>query len=305
MSVVGLPSLARRAVLALAPLALAACAAGGPMPNRVAAPPIPHRVEWATAEDPRAVILALHGYGDHAASTFHAAAPAWAARGIAVTAYDHRGFGNDPGRGQWPGASTLIADAVAEVARARAEYPETPLFLLGHSMGGGIALAAAGAGAPVDGVILVAPAISGGEAIPPAARLGLWTFTAILPDKRWTGEGLVTLRASDNDEALRRLAADPLYLGSASAREILGLVRVMDAATIRAPDVAVPALVLIGERDEFIPPGEIAESATAIPGLHTVIRYPDGWHLLLRDKQAPRVWADVADWIEGRIAWTD
>ena len=33
----------------------------------------------------------------------------------------------------------------------------------------------------------------------------------------------------------------------------------------------------------------------ASPGPKRLIEYPDGWHWLLRDLQAPRVWKDVAD----------
>lgn len=303
MSVTSVTALCRQlAAACLMALSLSACAAGGAMQGEAPITSTPHRTNWEAVGPPRAVILALHGYGDHASSTFADAAPAWAARGLHVAAYDHRGFGHNADRSRWPGADRLIADAVAEAGRLRAGAPDLPLFLLGHSMGGGIALAAAGAGAPVDGVILVAPAISGGPAVGPLARLGLWGIASLLPDKRWTGEGLVELQASDNIEALRRLAADPLYLGSASAREILGLVRIMDRATEAAPSVTVPVLVLVGDRDELIPPDAIVKSATAVAGLDTVRRYPEGWHLLLRDQQAPTVWADIADWIEDQAS---
>lgn len=256
-----------------------------------------HRTVWQAEGTPRAVLLALHGYGDHAASTFAGAAPFWAASGITVHAYDQRGFGHNPGRGRWPGEARLVADLAETVAALRATYPDVPLVALGHSMGAGVVLAALGEGVAVEGAVLVAPAIAGGDFVGPLSRAGLWALVAVAPDKRWTGEGVVRFRASDNAEALRRLAADPLYIGTPSAREIDGLVRIMDRATAAAPTVGVPVLALIGEKDELVEPDEAAAVAGRIPGLDRLVRYPEGWHLLLRDRQAEAVWRDVRDWV--------
>ena len=243
------------------------------------------------------MLLALHGYGDHGASVFGGPAPFWADSGIAVHSYDHRGFGNNASRGRWPGEDRLIADFAGAVAALRAQYPGVPLFVLGHSMGAGIVLAGLGEGVAVDGAVLAAPAIAGGDFVGPFARAGLWALVQVAPDKRWTGEGVVRFRASDNAEALRRLAADPLYIGTPSGREIDGLVRIMDRATAAAPSVDVPVLVLVGDKDELVKPDEVVTVAGRIPGLDRLVRYPEGWHLLFRDHQAEAVWRDVRDWM--------
>lgn len=281
-------------------LLLAACSVGGPLPaaSDDAAPL--HRTMWPAQGRPRAVLLALHGYGDHGASVFAGPGPFWSASGIAVYSYDHRGFGHNASRGRWPGEAQLIADFAAKVEALRRDYPDVPLFALGHSMGAGIVLAGMGEGVAVDGAILAAPAIAGGDHVGPFARAGLWALVAVAPDRRWTGEGVVRFQASDNIDALRRLAADPLYIGAPTAREIDGLVRIMDRAAAAAPRVETPVLVLIGERDELVEPDAAAQVAAAIPGLDTVRRYPDGWHLLFRDLQAETVWRDVRDWVLGQ-----
>ena len=53
--------------------------------------------------------------------------------------------------------------------------------------------------------------------------------------------------------------------------------------------------MLIGAHDEVLRPDRIARVAERIPGLVRIVTYPDGWHWLFRDRQAPRVWDDVAD----------
>jgi Lysophospholipase len=128
------------------------------------------------------------------------------------------------------------------------------------------------------------------------SRAWAWALAAVPPDRRFTGDGLVSFQASDNLEALRRLAADPLYIGDPNAREILGLVRVMDRAAAAAPAAEAPSLVLIGEKDELVEPDDIRAVAERLPGPVELRSYPEGWHLLFRDLQKRRVWADVRDW---------
>ena len=287
-------------------LLLGACAVGGPVPQPGGAPGAPLTIAgaggralalsaWGPAE-PRAVILGVHGFGDHGASTFSRPAAAWARAEIRTYAHDQRGFGRNPSHGRWPGADRLIDDLVAVTRRLRARHPDVPLAVVGHSMGGGVALAAA-PDLPADGLVLAAPAIWGGAALAPHHRAAAWLAAAAVPERRFTGAGLVRIRASDNTEVLRRLAADPLYLGAPSAREMLGLVRVMDRAAAAASRARLPALLLLGARDEIAPEAPVRAVFARLPGPRRVISYANGWHLLLRDRQAPRVWRDIAAWV--------
>lgn len=289
---------------------LAGCAAGGPLAT--APGPAPSGPTIAAANNrsvaasawipdrPRAVIVALHGYGDYGRSTFAAAAKAWSAAGIATIAPDQRGFGRNPSRGRWPGADALVADAGRYVEQARARFPCRPVVLLGHSMGGGVALAAAGRGARADGLVLAAPAIWGGDNLNPFYRLFAWAAALAAPERRYTGRGIVRIQASDNIPVLKALGRDPLYLRPPSARELMGLVRIVDRAEAAAPRAALPTLMLLGAKDQIVPNRTVRRVIGRIPGPRKVIEYPEGWHLLFRDLQARRVWKDVAGWVLAR-----
>lgn len=292
-----------------AALALSACAAGGPLVTPAEAPPkgaeqiliaadgswLPAS-EWAPADPPRAVLLALHGFGDHGESTFAPAAAAWRERGLLTIAIDQRGFGRNTSRARWPGEDALIADAVAVSQQIRRRFPCTPLVLVGHSMGGGVVLAAASRGLEADGIVLAAPAIWGGSHLNPLHRALAWTVAALVPDMRFTGSGIVEIQSTDNMDALRQMQADPLYLGEPSARELMGLVRVTDAAAAAAPRVHIPALLLLGDKDQIVPGGTVEGVFSELAGPREIIGYEEGWHLLFRDLQAENVWRDVADW---------
>jgi pimeloyl-ACP methyl ester carboxylesterase len=102
-----------------------------------------HVLEW-TAHDSEATVLLLHGYMD-AAATWDLVAPALAAEGLRVLAPDLRGFGDAPrvpagGYYHFPDYVFDIADLVDTLVP-----PESPLLVVGHSMGGSIATLYAGA----------------------------------------------------------------------------------------------------------------------------------------------------------------
>ena len=98
--------------------------------------------KWLPQGPVKAVILALHGFNDYS-NAFDDAGKAWAAHGIATYAYDQRGFGGAPGRGSWAGEGRLALDAIAAIRVLRRTYPGRPLYLLGESMGGAVAILAA------------------------------------------------------------------------------------------------------------------------------------------------------------------
>src|SRR5690606_24488111 len=90
---------------------------------------------------PRAVVLALHGFGDHSGA-FQAIAEPLTHAGIALYAYDQRGFGATADAGRWAGQARLARDARLVARLLRQRYPDTPLYLVGKSMGGAVALLA-------------------------------------------------------------------------------------------------------------------------------------------------------------------
>lgn len=257
---------------------------------------------WPAIGPSKGAILAVHGYGDYGPSTFEGAAQGWRARGLAVYAYDQRGFGRNPSRGVWPGAARLIEDLAQVHALVAAEAQGVPLTVVGHSMGGAVVAAALGQGeiAP-DRAVLLAPALWGGPHLGPGYRALAGLATALFPDKRWSGDGVVRIQASDNLDALRALGRDPYYLGRPSSRELSGLIALMDRAVAAAPQVSQPVLVLYGAQDEVVPEPPLRDTAALFAGETEFRRIETGWHLLLRDLQGDIVRDAVAEYaLSGR-----
>ena len=256
---------------------------------------------WVPDGAPRAVVLALHGFNDYS-KAFENPALAWSKHGIATFAYDQRGFGRAPYRGRWAGGERMARDAGIAVRLLRDRYRDTPLFLLGESMGGAIALTLATGDEPppVSGLILAAPAVRGRAALGPLASSTLWFFGHTLPWYPLTGEGL-NIRPSDNLEMLRELFEDPLVIKATRIDAIYGLVDLMDAAALAAPKLRAPTLVLYGANEEVVSVDAARAFLESLPKPPAPIRvavYPEGYHLLFRDRSAEAAIEDVAAWIE-------
>ncbi|MGQ9860441.1 MAG: lysophospholipase [Thiobacillaceae bacterium] len=255
---------------------------------------------WQPAGVPRAVVLALHGFNDYRRS-FEETGELLAARGVAVYAYDQRGFGETDGAGGWFGEQRLSADVHMAARLIRARHPGLPIYLLGESMGGAVALSALAAYPTgwADGLILLAPAVWGRETMPWLQRAGLWLIAHTFPATRLSARGL-NIRATDNDAALRKLREDPLVIKETRVEALWGLSDLMDHALSTPPPAALPTLILYGERDQIIPKRPTCRWLAARPAspLHRLAVYPEGWHMLTRDLQAGRVLEDIASWLD-------
>jgi acylglycerol lipase len=253
------------------------------------------------ADNPKAMIVAVHGFNDYR-RFFSDAAEYLRQQGISSYAYDQRGFGESARPGFWAGEEAYASDLRQFVHVLKAQQPGVPVYLLGESMGGAIVIDTLRRPdkPPVDGAILSAPAVWGRETMPWYQTSLLAVLSHTLPWLTLSGSGM-KIRPSDNIDMLRALGRDPLVIKETRVDAIYGLTNLMDAALAGADQLSDRTLVLYGRKDEIVPPQPTAlfvESLQARqPQQTTVAYYDNGYHMLLRDLQAPLVWRDVAQWI--------
>ncbi|MBE9606787.1 alpha/beta fold hydrolase [Acetobacteraceae bacterium H6797] len=258
--------------------------------------------QWAPPEGeaPRVVILALHGLNDYSVNMMDESGPLLAKGGALVYAYDQRGFGKAPNRSFWAGAETLAADAIAAGRLIKAAHPGLPLVLMGESMGGAEALWIAGSEGPLpfDGIVATTPALWGRAYMPAWMQDLLWLGAHSVPQLGFYGAAPGVVASSD-DRALRRFGTDPLTLKTTRIDMIWGVVDLMDRAVAALPRCCrVPTLVMTGQQDQIVPRHAIQAALAQVPtgARYTRIDYPDGYHLLLRDKIREKVAQDLLDW---------
>ena len=260
---------------------------------------------WLPSSPSRAVVLALHGMNEHARAFAEDAAPWFTAEGVALYAYDQRGFGATPNRGIWAGHETLAADAAEAARLVRARHPGLPLVMMGESMGGAVLLVAGASAAapPADGYVLLAPAVVGRASLGWFARGMLDVLVTVVPMMGFQNSA-PGFQPTDNIDAWRRWSRDPLLIRNTRVDAIAGLVDLMDAAVAAAPSFRAPALLLYGGRDRLVPPAPTRAMLAALPerGRQRVGFYANGYHMLLRDTQGERVARDITAWVTDRAA---
>ena len=250
--------------------------------------------------EPWAVIVGVHGMNDYS-NAFHLAAPYWAADGIATYAYDQRGFGRSPGRGVWGGDALMTEDLRTLTALVRQRYPHAIIAVAGVSLGGAVAIEAFASDRPpvADRLVLLAPAVWGWSSQPIPYKTVLWLTAHVAPGSVIEPPRFVTLniRASDNDDELRRMGRDPQMLWGTRTDALYGLVETMQHAWAEVGGVKAPTLYLAGAHDQIIPKGPMREAAHRLKPTDRSGYYAHGWHLLLVDRQAETVWRDVESFI--------
>lgn len=248
------------------------------------------------AKSPAGGFVLLHNFGDYH-KAFNQLGPELRAAGYSAIAFDQRGFGDAGERGRWYGQEALVNDAADAAAVLRKDIGDKPIYILGESMGGSVALLLASKPENIDGLVLAAPGV----------REGIdyrWFWDAAL----WAGDKLVpTLDVSNprgdgeklSQAAQKRLSESEKVVTDVRIDTYAGLVELTDAASAAAYDVKVPTLLLYGGEDETIDPVAIKKAEDAL-GRVTTKRYPKAPHLLFQSIYKDEILQDTLRWVSAQ-----
>ena len=261
---------------------------------------IPYREWWQ--EDARAVILSLHGQGGHSGPFGHMG-DEYHKLGFNVYAHDHRGFGlSAEPRGDIPSYDHFINDTLAMIRLARERNARKPLFLLGLSMGGHIALrSACRAGEEIAGVIALSPGFKLRH--PPGWSVVLkGALTALIQPTRYLppiGGSVVTTR---NQLHIERASQDEHWVTTYTARFHLETVRSIRRARREIQRLRVPVLFMQAGNDHLVCPVESRRFFDLIRSPDKEFRLLEGLcHNLVAEPEMPDIARESARWMEGRI----
>lgn len=260
-------------------------------------------LHWEPVGEPWAAALIVHGLGEHGGRYGTLAAPLTAS-GIDVHAYDHRGFGGSAGRRAYVDRWSRFHDDLQErLAALRADDPERPMILYGHSMGGLIAAGyvLSGRGRPLpDLLVLSAPAIDAD--VPAWKRSMAGALNRVVPRMR-VSNGPLRDGLSHDPAIGEAYARDPLCQTQSTVRlghELFGEQRRVQAAIAAIDAMPVPTYVLHGSADLVVP----ATASEAIGSKGNVTRrVHDGLrHETHHEPEHEHVLAGVVAWLESRRA---
>lgn len=261
-----------------------------------------HAQAWLPEGEPRAVVVISHGLAEHG-GRYAALAERLVGRRYAVYALDHRGHGRSPGdRANIERFAYVVSDLGSFVGRAQRQHPGLPAFLVGHSMGGAIALGCALQYPDVlKGLVLSAPALAAGDDVPFLKSWLVRVLSAVAP-----GVGALTLPASaiSRDPAVvGAYERDPLvYRGSIPARTLAELFAAMKDFPERVSRLGVPVLVQHGTADRLVPYDHNRPIYAALgqPRVRAVRTYEGLFHEIYNEPERDRVIGDLEAWLEAQ-----
>ncbi len=258
---------------------------------------IPYREWWRKGA--KAVIHYLHGQGDHS-GPFTAMGDLLHERGFNIYAHDHRGFGlsREP-RGDIAHYELFIQDVMEIMKHSREQNPGIPVFLLGLSMGGHLALRSAyRAGQALRGVVALSPGFKL-RTPPPWGHVLRGVASALLtPTKHLSTMG-VPVQTTRNTIHLQRASQDEHWVSSFTGRFLLGAVRSIRRAKWEVSRLQTPVLIMQAGNDYLICPEESRRFFERIPHPDKEFRLLKGLcHNLVAEPEMPEIASQVADWIE-------
>ena len=259
-----------------------------------------YRKRWLPDGEPRATVVIAHGAGEHLGRYEHVAKRLTDA-GYAVHALDHRGHGRSEGpRADIGPMDGVVADLRSLVALARSERPDEKLFLLGHSMGGCIALEYALRNPrEIDGLIL-SSALTSLNAASPATRAISKAVGSLLP--RLGVYAVDTKLVSRDPEVVSAYERDPLvHHEKVPARTVGQVTRSVESFPARLPGLSVPLLVFHGT-DDRITEKAGTERVNELAGStdKTIELFEGLYHETLNEPEQDHVLDLVVAWLDQR-----
>ncbi|MDM0014208.1 alpha/beta hydrolase [Variovorax sp. J22P168] len=258
--------------------------------------------EWplAGATKPRAVVVLVHGLGEHSGRYREVAA--WLnRRGFTVRGADHHGHGTSSGaRGGLPHSQRLLDDLALVIDDTRRAFPEIPLILLGHSLGGLVAASAVARGLrPVDALVLSSPALDAG--LSGFQKLLVATLSRLAPGLR-VGNGLDADFLSHDPAIAKAYRADPLCHDRIGARLARFLADEGARVQATAPGWQVPTLLIFAGDDRLVnPAGSRAFAAAAPASLVRSVEFPSLYHEIFNEREAEPVFDALGAWLDARF----
>lgn len=250
---------------------------------------------------PRAVVAVVHGIAEHSGRYGFLAERA-NRHVLGVVSVDLRGHGRSPGERTYVERfDDYLLDVDALLIKAHEFAAGRPVFLMGHSMGGAIALRwALQREETLAGLILSSAALKIGDDVPRllvalAPLLSRW-----LPHVR--GTRIDPALISRDAAAVQAYAGDPLVsLLPPPARTGAGLLQAMAANRAAAAGLTLPVMLFHGDADRLTDPGGSQDIFDLWGGPDRTLRlWPGSRHETLNDLDREAVAAELLGWVLAR-----
>lgn len=249
-------------------------------------------------------VVISHGLGEHSGRYKHVV-DTLCPMGACLWIHDHRGHGRSQGkRGHINAFNDYLQDLNILIEKARIDRADQlPLLLLGHSMGGLIALSFARQYPRyIDGLILSSPLL--GVLNPPSSLLKAftWIMSMVWPTLS-LGNQLDPTLISHDDAEVRAYAQSKRVHDRISARWLARCMAEIEVTGGSADSIKSPILMQIAGDDHMVSAAAaMAYFDKLTVADKTLCHYKDLYHEIYNETRPDRemVLADLSRWVEAR-----
>ena len=255
---------------------------------------------WLPASAPRGVIAICHGFNSHSGH-YSWAAEQFVQHGLAVYAVDLRGRGQSTGERFFVDQiGDYVADVHSLMTLAKSRNPKLPVFLLGHSAGGGTAVTYV-LDHPAEVAGLICEDFAYQVPAPDFALAVLKGLAHIAPHAP-----AVPLKNEDfsRDPAhVQMMNADPLIAHEKQPFQTMSALVHADARLKKDfPAITLPVFILHGSADRATKPAGSQEFFDHVGSKDKTLRIYEGrFHDMLNDLGREEVMADIQSWVDARL----
>ncbi|MBI5944491.1 MAG: lysophospholipase [Chloroflexi bacterium] len=250
---------------------------------------------------PKAVVCLVHGLGEHVSRYAHVA-EALSREGFVLLGADLRGHGRSGGpRGHISSIEDFMQDIDVLFEQARTRYPDLPLYLYGHSLGGIQVLHYGLTRKPkVKGVIATSSGLHTAIEQQAVKVLMAKVLGSLLPSVA-IPSGLDSKTISRDEKVVQAYNNDPLVHDKIS----LGFGKVMIGVTAwtlaHAGEFSLPLLLMHGKADALAFPSSSIEFAAPLKEKCTLVLWDDAYHELHNEPIKDEVFKTLTLWMDARL----
>jgi len=259
--------------------------------------------QWTTGEAAAgAMMLFVHGAGEHS-GRYEDFGRYFAARGIPVLAYDQRGLGRSGGaRGHVDRFEDYVRDVMFFRELLGEKHPKARAVLVGHSMGGLIALAAAITDSDAFEAVVASGPLLGLAVEVPGWKAGLGRLMAAIAPKFSLANEIDPAVLARNPKVGQRYAADADVCRKVSAGWFVEILRGVADTNSKAGNLRVPVLILQGTDDKLVDPQASRAFFDRLRVEPRGFKFLEGfYHELFQEDEREDVFALIERWLEEEI----
>ena len=257
---------------------------------------------WQPKKAPKAVIILVHGMGEHIGRYEKSVIPHLVKNGYAVVGYDQFGHGKTKGkRGHNPNFDAVLTCVTKVIIKSKKLFNNLPLFLYGHSMGGNVVLNyVLRRKHPFKGVIATSPFLRLAFQ-PPALKLTVGKLLHKIAPSLTMSNELNPNDISRISEEVLAYINDPLVHDKISPNYSIKFIETGQWALENAQNVNISTLLLHGTGDKIIDYKATKEFADKSNGLTTLKLFEGAYHELHNDLCRDDMLNTVTNWLNSQL----